>query len=78
MKGAPANPAPAAATHHTALEVAWTVAPAMILAVIAIPSFHLLPHLLRAGMAMTVTASNAIGPIPILKIKVAASNSIPG
>ena len=31
MKGPPANPAPAAATHHTALEVAWTVAPVMIL-----------------------------------------------
>jgi hypothetical protein len=31
MKGPPANPAPAAATHHTALEVAWTVVPVMIL-----------------------------------------------
>jgi hypothetical protein len=54
MKGPPANPAPAAATHHTALEAAWTVAPVMILVVIAIPSFRLLTHQLivaRAGMA---------------------------
>jgi hypothetical protein len=80
MKGPPANPAPAA-THFTALEVAWTVVPVMILAVIAIPSFCLLPHQLvvpRARMTITVTASNAIGLIPILKTKVADSNVIPG
>jgi len=57
------------------------VVPVMILAVIANPSFRLPAHQLvvpGAGMTMTVTASNAIGPIPILKTKVAASNSIPG
>jgi hypothetical protein len=81
MKGPPANPAPAAATHHTALEVAWTVAPVMILVVIAIPSFRLLTHQLvvpQAGMTMKVSASNAFGLIPIRKTKVAASNAIPG
>ena len=31
MKGPPANPAPAASTHHTTLEVAWTVVTVMIL-----------------------------------------------
>ena len=39
-----ANPEPAQTTHHSGLEVAWTVAPVMILVVIAIPSFRLLTH----------------------------------
>ncbi len=39
-----ANPTPSALTHHTGLEVAWTVLPVMILVVIAIPSFRLLDH----------------------------------
>jgi hypothetical protein len=79
MKDAGANPAPAAATHLAALEVAWTVVPVMILVVIAIPLFRLLTHRLvvpRAGITIKVTASNAIGLIPILKTKVAASNAI--
>ena len=37
-----ANPVPSRTTHHTGLEVAWTVIPVMILVVIAIPSFRLL------------------------------------
>jgi len=37
-----ANPTPSRTTHHTGLEVAWTVIPVMILVVIAIPSFRLL------------------------------------
>lgn len=37
-----ANPAPRRITHNTALEVAWTVLPVMILIIIAIPSFRLL------------------------------------
>ena len=37
-----ANPTPSKTTHHTGLEVAWTVIPVMILVVIAIPSFRLL------------------------------------
>lgn len=37
-----ANPTPSRTTHHTLLEVAWTVIPALVLVVIAIPSFRLL------------------------------------
>jgi cytochrome c oxidase subunit 2 len=37
-----ANPTPSRTTHHTLLEVAWTVIPVVILTAIAIPSFKLL------------------------------------
>ncbi len=36
------NPDPSRTTHHTALEIAWTVLPVLILVAIAIPSFRLL------------------------------------
>lgn len=36
------NPTPSTLTHHTGLEVAWTVIPILILVAIAIPSFRLL------------------------------------
>jgi cytochrome c oxidase subunit 2 len=36
------NPQPSRTTHNTALEIAWTVIPVLILIVIAIPSFRLL------------------------------------
>lgn len=36
------NPVPSKTTHHTLLEVAWTVIPVLILVVIAVPSFRLL------------------------------------
>jgi cytochrome c oxidase subunit 2 len=36
------NPTPATVTHNTALEIAWTIIPILILVVIAIPSFRLL------------------------------------
>jgi cytochrome c oxidase subunit II len=36
------NPNPSRTTHHTLLEVAWTIIPILILVVIAIPSFRLL------------------------------------
>jgi cytochrome c oxidase subunit 2 len=36
------NPIPSKTTHHTLLEVAWTIVPVLILVVIAIPSFRLL------------------------------------
>ena len=39
---AKANPVPSRLTHHTGLEIAWTVMPILILVVIAIPSFRLL------------------------------------
>ena len=37
-----ANPTPSRTTHHTILEVAWTVVPVLILVAIAIPSFRIL------------------------------------
>jgi cytochrome c oxidase subunit 2 len=37
-----ANPVPSKTTHHTGLEIAWTVIPIVILVIIAIPSFKLL------------------------------------
>ncbi len=37
-----ANPTPSRTTHHTGLEVAWTLIPVVILVLIAIPSFRLL------------------------------------
>jgi len=37
-----ANPAPSKTTHHTGLEIAWTLIPALILVSISIPSFRLL------------------------------------
>src|SRR5580692_511619 len=37
-----ANPVPSRRTHNAVLEFAWTVAPALILVVIAVPSFRLL------------------------------------
>lgn len=39
---ASANPEPDRVTHHTALEVAWTIIPIFILVIIAVPSFKLL------------------------------------
>jgi cytochrome c oxidase subunit 2 len=36
------NPTPSRTTHHTMLEVAWTVIPALVLVMIAVPSFRLL------------------------------------
>ena len=37
-----ANPTPSRTTHHTVLEVAWTIVPVLILVAIAIPSFRIL------------------------------------
>jgi cytochrome c oxidase subunit II len=37
-----ANPTPSKTTHHTGLEVAWTILPVLLLVIIAIPSFRLL------------------------------------
>ncbi|MCK8783216.1 cytochrome c oxidase subunit II [Roseomonas sp. NAR14] len=36
------NPTPSRTSHHTYLEIAWTVVPVLILIVIAIPSFRLI------------------------------------
>ncbi len=37
-----ANPVPSKTTHHTLIEVAWTIIPVLILVGIAVPSFRLL------------------------------------
>lgn len=53
-----ANPVPSTTTHHTGLEVAWTVIPVLILVAISIPSFRLLTHQLvepKAEVTMKVT-----------------------
>lgn len=39
---AKANPVPSKTTHHTGLEIAWTILPIIILLAIAVPSFKLL------------------------------------
>ena len=55
-----ANPVPSRRTHNGLLEFAWTVAPALVLVVIAVPSFRLL-------------AQQLIIPAPDLTLKVTAS-----
>jgi len=53
-----ANPVPSRTTHSTALEVAWTIIPVLILVVMAIPSFRLLTHQLtlpEADVTIKVT-----------------------
>jgi cytochrome c oxidase subunit II len=37
-----ANPIPSRTTHNTPIEIAWTIVPVIVLAVIAVPSFRLL------------------------------------
>jgi cytochrome c oxidase subunit II len=54
------NPVPSRRTHNGVLEFAWTVAPALILVIIAVPSFRLLSEQL-------------IIPAPDLTLKVTAS-----
>jgi cytochrome c oxidase subunit 2 len=52
------NPVPSRTSHHTALEVAWTLIPALILVVIAIPSFKLVfyeDHTTQADVTVKVT-----------------------
>ncbi len=39
---AKANPTPSKTTHHTGLEIVWTILPIVILLIIAVPSFRLL------------------------------------
>lgn len=48
---AKANPVPSKTSHHTGLEIAWTVIPVLILVVIAIPSFRLIYYTDRAREA---------------------------
>jgi cytochrome c oxidase subunit 2 len=49
------NPVPSQISHHTGLEIAWTVLPVLVLVIIAIPSFRLIYYLDRTpDPAMTV------------------------
>ena len=53
-----ANPTPSKTSHHTWLEVAWTVVPIMILLVIVVPSFRLLyKELVVPTPEMTIKAT---------------------
>src|SRR4029453_5540114 len=55
-----ANPQPSRATHNTALEIAWTIIPVLILVAIAIPSFRLLfaqYDFPKADLTITATGS---------------------
>jgi cytochrome c oxidase subunit II len=55
-----ANPIPSKVTHHTGIEIAWTVLPILILVAIAIPSFRLLfleEVIPKADMTIKATAS---------------------
>jgi len=54
------NPDPSRTTHHSALEIAWTVVPVLILVAIAIPSFRLLfaqYDIPKADLTITATGS---------------------
>ena len=55
-----ANPTPSRTAHNGPLEIAWTVLPALVLVVIAVPSFRLLAQQLvipAPDMTLKVTAS---------------------
>jgi cytochrome c oxidase subunit 2 len=55
-----ANPIPSKTTHNTMIEVVWTIAPVIILVIIAVPSFRLLTMQLEvppSDMTLKVTAS---------------------
>ena len=52
------NPIPSKTTHHTGLEVAWTIIPVLLLVIIAIPSFRLLTRQLEIPKAdITIKAT---------------------
>ena len=55
-----ANPVPSKTTHHTGLEIAWTIIPVLILVGIAIPSFRLLKLQIELPKAdLTIKATGA-------------------
>ena len=58
-----ANPVPSRTTHSTALEVAWTIIPVLILVVMAVPSFRLLTHQLTLPEAdVTIKVTGEVAP----------------
>jgi cytochrome c oxidase subunit 2 len=57
---AKANPVPSKTTHHTLIEVAWTIIPVLILVAVAVPSFRLLFQQLdvpKADLTIKVTGA---------------------
>lgn len=55
------NPVPSRTTHHTGLEIAWTIIPVLILVAVAIPSFRLLRNQLilpKADIVVKATGSS--------------------
>uniref|UniRef100_Q07HB4 Cytochrome c oxidase subunit 2 n=1 Tax=Rhodopseudomonas palustris (strain BisA53) TaxID=316055 RepID=Q07HB4_RHOP5 len=57
---AKSNPVPSRTTHHTLIEVAWTIIPVLILVGIAVPSFRLLFQQLdvpKADLTIKVTGA---------------------
>ncbi len=55
---ASANPVPSKTSHHTVIEILWTVIPVIILVIIAVPSFRLLYYadkVPEADMTLKVT-----------------------
>jgi len=55
-----ANPVPSKVTHHTGLEIVWTLIPVLILVVISVPSFRLLAHQVEipeASLTVKVTGN---------------------
>jgi cytochrome c oxidase subunit 2 len=55
-----ANPVPSKTTHNTMIEVVWTIAPVIVLVIIAVPSFRLLTMQLvipPSDVTLKVTAS---------------------
>uniref|UniRef100_UPI003531EA8E cytochrome c oxidase subunit II n=1 Tax=Pararhizobium sp. IMCC3301 TaxID=3067904 RepID=UPI003531EA8E len=52
------NPTPSKTTHNTLIEIVWTVAPVLILVILAVPSFRLLYNQLEIPEAeMTIKAT---------------------
>jgi cytochrome c oxidase subunit 2 len=77
-----ANPVPSRTTHNLLIEVIWTVAPVLILAVIALPSFKLLYYMDRAEkpeMTLKITGHQWYWnyELPDQKVEEWSSNLIP-
>ena len=73
---AKANPVPSKFTHNTLIEIIWTVAPVLILVVIAIPSFGILtdqetvPDGVRKYLGASIYNFGAVDvPAPALTVK---------
>ena len=71
-----ANPVPSKTTHNTLIEIVWTVAPILILVIIAIPSFGILtdqetiPDGVRKYLGASIYNFGAVDmPAPALTVK---------